>query len=48
MPTGFLDFIIPSEEHLEVLTHRLVTQSPNPNAYGIHISYMLGNTLDHI
>lgn len=41
-------FTILSEELLEVLTHRLITQSPIPNTYGIHVSYMLDNAMDHI
>lgn len=41
-------FIIFSEELLEVLTHRLITQRPIPNTFSICISYMLDNSMDLI
>lgn len=44
--SGHFTFL--SEECLEVLIHRLITQNPNPSTYGIHFNYMLGNILEHI
>lgn len=41
-------FTILSEELMEVLTHSLITQRPIPNTYGICVSYMLDNSMDHI